>query len=114
MIYLHKDSIYENQTIGSWAIPIFKYLKKKGKQVKLIDAHDLKVVNNLKPNEDDLFFGRFGHDAADKKMSQITLPIIWKKFKKAFPSKSSYYYYDNKKRQYEFMVENDIPCLETF
>ena len=23
-------------------------------------------------------------------------------------------YYDNKKRQYEFMVENDIPCLETF
>ena len=114
MIYLHKDSIYENQTIGSWAIPIFKYLRKKGKQVKLIDAHDLEVVNNLKPNEDDLFFGRFGHDAADKKMSQITLPIIWKKFKKAFPSKSSYYYYDNKKRQYEFMVENDIPCLETF
>ncbi len=54
MIYLHKDSIYENQTIGSWAIPIFKYLKKKGKQVKLIDAHDLKVVNNLKPNISDV------------------------------------------------------------
>ena len=47
MIYLHRDSIYENQTIGSWAIPIFKYLRKKGKQVKLIDAHDLEVVNNL-------------------------------------------------------------------
>ena len=56
MIYLHRDSIYENQTIGSWAIPIFKYLRKKGKQVKLINAHDLEVVNNLKPNEDDLFF----------------------------------------------------------
>ena len=114
MIYLHKDSIYENQTIGSWAIPIFKYLKKKGKQVKLIDAHDLKVVNNLKPNEDDLFFGRFGHDAADKKMSKKTLPIVWKKFKNTFPSAESYYHYDDKLKQYNFMTENNIPCLETF
>ena len=114
MIYLHKDSIYENQTIGSWAIPIFKYLRKKGKQVKLIDAHDLEVVNNLKPNEDDLFFGRFGHDAADKKMSQITLPIVWKKFKNTFPSAESYYHYDDKLKQYNFMTENNIPCLETF
>ena len=114
MIYLHRDSIYENQTIGSWAIPIFKYLKKKGKQVKLIDAHDLKVVNNLKPNEDDLFFGRFGHDAADKKMSKKTLPIVWKKFKNTFPSAESYYHYDDKLKQYNFMTENNIPCLETF
>ena len=114
MIYLHKDSIYENQTIGSWAIPIFKYLRKKGKQVKLIDAHDLKVVNNLKPNEDDLFFGRFGHDAADKKMSKKTLPIVWKKFKNTFPSAESYYHYDDKLKQYNFMTENNIPCLETF
>ena len=114
MIYLHRDSIYENQTIGSWEIPIFKYLKKKGKQVKLIDAHDLKVVNNLKPNEDDLFFGRFGHDAADKKMSKKTLPIVWKKFKNTFPSAESYYHYDDKLKQYNFMTENNIPCLETF
>ena len=114
MIYLHRDSIYENQTIGSWAIPIFKYLKKKGKQVKLIDAHDLEVVNNLKPNEDDLFFGRFGHDAADKKMSKKTLPIVWKKFKNTFPSAESYYHYDDKLKQYNFMTENNIPCLETF
>ena len=114
MIYLHKDSIYENQTIGSWAIPIFKYLRKKGKQVKLIDAHDLEVVNNLKPNEDDLFFGRFGHDAADKKMSKKTLPIVWKKFKNTFPSTESYYHYDDKLKQYNFMTENNIPCLETF
>ena len=114
MIYLHKDSIYENQTIGSWAIPIFKYLRKKGKQVKLIDAHDLEVVNNLKPNEDDLFFGRFGHDAADKKMSKKTLPIVWKKFKSTFPSAESYYHYDDKLKQYNFMTENNIPCLETF
>ena len=114
MIYLHKDSIYENQTIGSWAIPIFKYLRKKGKQVKLIDAHDLEVVNNLKPNEDDLFFGRFGHDAADKKMSKKTLPIVWKKFKNTFPSAESYYHYDDKLKQYNFMTENNIPCLETF
>jgi glutathione synthase/RimK-type ligase-like ATP-grasp enzyme len=114
MIYLHKDSIYENQTIGSWAIPIFKYLRKKGKQVKLIDAHDLEVVNNLKPNEDDLFFGRFGHDAADKKMSKKTLPIVWKKFKNTFPSAKSYYHYDDKLKQYNFMTENNIPCLETF
>ena len=41
MIYLHRDSIYENQTIGSWAIPIFKYLRKKGKQVKLIENNTL-------------------------------------------------------------------------
>ena len=114
MIYLHKDSIYENQTIGSWAIPIFKYLRKKGKQVKLINAHDLEVVNNLKPNEDDLFFGRFGHDAADKKMSKKTLPIVWKKFKNTFPSAESYYHYDDKLKQYNFMTENNIPCLETF
>ena len=114
MIYLHRDSIYENQTIGSWAIPIFKYLRKKGKQVKLIDAHDLEVVNNLKPNEDDLFFGRFGHDAADKKMSKKTLPIVWKKFKNTFPSAESYYHYDDKLKQYNFMTENNIPCLETF
>ena len=114
MIYLHKDSIYENQTIGSWAIPIFKYLRKKGKQVKLIDAHDLEVVNNLKPNEDDLFFGRFGHDAADKKMSKKTLPIVWKKFKNTFPSAESYYHYDDKSKQYNFMTENNTPCLETF
>ena len=114
MIYLHKDSIYENQNIVSLAIPIFKYLRKKGKQVKLIDAHDLEVVNNLKPNEDDLFFGRFGHDAADKKMSKKTLPIVWKKFKNTFPSAESYYHYDDKLKQYNFMTENNIPCLETF
>ena len=114
MIYLHKDSIYENQPIVSWEIPIFKYLRKKGKQVKLIDAHDLEVVNNLKPNEDDLFFGRFGHDAADKKMSKKTLPIVWKKFKNTFPSAESYYHYDDKLKQYNFMTENNIPCLETF
>ncbi len=114
IIYVHRDSIYENQTIGSWGIPIFKYLRKKGKNVKIIDAHDFDVVKNLNPNDDDLFFGRFGHDVDDKRLSQATLPFIWNKFKKSFPSKSSYFYYDDKHRQYAFMKNNSIPCLKTF
>ena len=77
MIYLHRDSIYENQTIGSWAIPIFKYLKKKGKQVKLIDAHDLKVVNNLKKlNVKGVHFDLVNTDKKDlNKIIEISVKI---------------------------------------
>ena len=47
-------------------------------------------------------------------MSKKTLPIVWKKFKNTFPSAESYYHYDDKLKQYNFMTENNIPCLETF
>jgi hypothetical protein len=70
-------------------------------------------VMSLNPTKDDIFIGRFAHDELDKKLSKQTLPIIWNKFDKVFPSKKSYHFYDNKKRQYKFMLENNIPCLET-
>ena len=45
--------------------------------------------------------------------TQKVFPTLTKKFKTMFPSEESYYYFDDKLKQYEFMVENDIPCLET-
>lgn len=114
MFYVHKDTIYSNQSIGSWGIPIYKDLKRRGIPTKIIDGHDIDVVKSLNPKSDDVFFGRFAHDAKDLQLSKVTLPIIWEKFSKVFPSQSSYHYYNNKRRQYAFMKNNDIPCLETF
>lgn len=113
MIYIHKDVIYE--TIGgSWYYTIAHYLRKKRVPYKVVNGHNVDEVTSLNPTKDDMFIGRFAHDELDKKLSKQTLPIIWDKFDKVFPSKKSYHFYDNKKRQYKFMLENNIPCLETY
>ena len=52
-------------------------------------------------------------DKEDRIKTQIVFPILTKKFKTMFPSEESYYYFDDKLKQYEFMVENDVPCLKT-
>ena len=102
MIYIHKDLIYE--TIGgSWYYTIAHYLRKKRVPHKVVNGHGVDEVMSLNPTKDDIFIGRFAHDELDKKLSKQTLPIIWNKFDKVFPSKKSYHFYDNKKRQYKFM-----------
>jgi hypothetical protein len=109
MIYIHKDIIYTR--------PLYKFIKsildKKKISNTVIDAHDLDFVNSLDVKDDDVLIARFAHDKEDLIKTQIVFPILCAKFKTMFPSKESYYYYDDKLKQYEFMVENDIPCLET-
>ena len=109
MIYIHKDIIYTR--------PLYKFIKsildKKKISNTVIDAHDLDFVNSLDVKDDDVLIARFAHDKEDLIKTQIVFPILGAKFKTMFPSKESYYYYDDKLKQYEFMVENDIPCLET-
>ena len=109
MIYIHKDIIYTQ--------PLYKFIKsildKKKISNKIIDAHDLDFINSLDVKDDDVLIARFAHDKEDLIKTQIVFPILCAKFKTMFPSEESYYYYDDKLKQYEFMVENDIPCLET-
>ena len=109
MIYIHKDIIYTR--------PLYKFIKsildKKKISNTVIDAHDLDFVNSLDIKDDDVLIARFAHDKEDLIKTQKVFPTLTKKFKTMFPSKESYYYYDDKLKQYEFMVENDIPCLET-
>ena len=109
MIYIHKDIIYTQ--------PLYKFIKrildKKRIPNKIIDAHDMDVVKSLEVKNDDILLARFGHDKKDLIKTQKVFPTLTDKFKTMFPSKESYYYYDDKLKQYEFMVENDIPCLET-
>ena len=109
MIYIHKDIIYTR--------PLYKFIKsildKKKISNTVIDAHDLDFVNSLDVKNDDVLIARFAHDKEDLIKTQIVFPILCAKFKTMFPSEESYYYFDDKLKQYEFMVENDIPCLET-
>ena len=109
MIYIHKDIIYTQ--------PLYKFIKrildKKRIPNKIIDAHDMDVVKSLEVKNDDILLARFGHDKKDLIKTQKVFPTLTDKFKTMFPSKESYYYYDDKLKQYEFMVENDIPCLKT-
>jgi len=109
MIYIHKDIIYTQ--------PLYKFIKqildKKKISNTVIDAHDLDFVNSLDIKDDDVLIARFAHDKEDLIKTQKVFPTLTKKFKTMFPSEESYYYYDDKLKQYEFMVENDIPCLET-
>ncbi len=109
MIYIHKDIIYTR--------PHYKFTERilDNKKIPntIIDAHDLDFVNSLDIKDDDVLIAMFKHDKEDLIKTQIVFPILTKKFKTMFPSKESYYYYDDKLKQYEFMVENDIPCLET-
>ena len=109
MIYIHKDIIYTR--------PLYKFIRsildKKKISNTVIDAHDLEFVNSLDIKDGDVLIARFAHDKEDLIKTQKVFPTLTKKFKTMFPSKESYYYYDDKLKQYEFMVENDIPCLET-
>ena len=109
MIYIHKDVIYD--------FKIYNYIKnildKKRVPSKLIDAHDFDLVNSLDVKNDDVLIAMFKHDKEDLAMTKKVFPILSKKFKTMYPSPESYYYYEDKWKQYEFMVENDIPCLET-
>ena len=110
MIYIHKDIIYTQ--------PLYKFIKsildKKKIPNQIIDAHDLNfIVNSLDVKDDDVLIARFAHDEKDLIQTQRVFPTLTKKFKTMFPSEESYYYFDDKLKQYEFMVENDIPCLET-
>ncbi len=109
MIYIHKDIIYTR--------PHYKFTERilDNKKIPntIIDAHDLDFVNSLDIKDDDVLIARFAHDKEDLIKTQKVFPTLTKKFKTMFPSKESYYYYDDKLKQYEFMVENDIPCLET-
>jgi len=109
MIYIHKDIIYPRIR--------YKFIKmildKKRIPNTIIDAHDLDCVNSLDIKDDDVLIAMFKHDKEDLAKTKKVFPILCDKFKTMFPSKESYYYYDDKLKQYEFMVENDIPCLET-
>ena len=109
MIYIHKDIIYTK--------PYYKFIErildKKRIPNTIIDAHDLDFINSLDVKDNDVLIARFAHDKEDRIKTQIVFPILTKKFKTMFPSEESYYYFDDKLKQYEFMVENDIPCLET-
>ena len=109
MIYIHKDIIYTE--------PHYKFIErildKKGIPNTIIDAHDLDFINSLDVKDDDILIARFAHDEEDKIKTSKVFPTLTKKFKTMFPSEESYYYFDDKLKQYEFMVENDIPCLET-
>ena len=109
MIYIHKDIIYTQ--------PYYQFIKKildkKKISNEIIDAHDLDFVNSLDVKDDDVLIARFAHDEKDLIQTQKVFPTLTDKFKTMFPSEESYYYYDDKLKQYEFMVENDIPCLET-
>ena len=109
MIYIHKDIIYTQ--------PYYKFIErildKKKIPNQIIDAHDLNYVNSLDVKDDDVLIARFAHDEKDLIQTQKVFPTLTKKFKTMFPSEESYYYFDDKLKQYEFMVENDIPCLET-
>ena len=109
MIYIHKDIIYTQ--------PLYKFIKrildKKKISNTVIDTHDLDFVNSLDIKDDDVLIARFAHDKEDLIKTQKVFPTLTKKFKTMFPSEESYYYFDDKLKQYEFMIENDIPCLET-
>ena len=109
MIYIHKDIIYTR--------PHYKFteriLNKKKIPNTTIDAHDLDFINSLDVKDDDVLIARFAHDKEDKIKTLKVFPTLTKKFKTMFPSEKSYYYYDDKLKQYEFMLENDIPCIET-
>ena len=109
MIYIHKDIIYTK--------PYYKFIErildKKRIPNTIIDAHDLDFINSLDVKDNDVLIARFAHDKEDRIKTQKVFPILTDKFKTMFPSEKSYYYYDDKLKQYEFMLENDIPCLET-
>ena len=109
MIYIHKDIIYTQ--------PLYKFIKsildKKKISNKIIDAHDLDFVNSLDIKDEDVLIAMFKHDEEDKIKTFKVFPTLIKKFKTMFPSEESYYYFDDKLKQYEFIVENDIPYLET-
>ena len=109
MIYIHKDVIYDFKIHNH----VKRILDRKRIPNKLIDAQDSDLVKSLDIKNEDILFAIFGHDKEDLAKTKKVFPILSDKFKTMYPSPESYYYYEDKLKQYEFMVENDIPCLET-
>ncbi len=110
MIYIHKDVIYPDLKYHNH---IKRMLDRKRISNKVVDVHDMDLVKSLDVKDEDILIAMFKHDKEDLFKTKKVFPILSKKFKTMYPSPESYYYYDDKLKQYEFMVENDIPCLET-
>jgi len=110
MIYIHKDTLYSDKQHL-----VFKALldKKKIDNV-VLDLQDLDVVNKLNPTPDDVMIARFAHHKEDKLKTESVIIKLSQKFKHMYPSLNSYSYYDDKFSQYVFMLNNKLPCLETF
>ena len=110
MIYIHKDEVIKSSEY-IWFEHFCKLLKV---DYKIINAQDRDFITSLDTKDDDILIARFGHDKEDKINTVRVLPILNKKFKRMYPSTESYHYYDDKLKQYEFMLENNIPCLDTY
>tara|TARA_Y100000310_G_scaffold12591_1_gene13016 strand:+ start:198 stop:1166 length:969 start_codon:yes stop_codon:yes gene_type:complete len=108
--YLHKDVLYEDQ---AWkTVKFLLDVKKISNEV--VDMHNIESIKQLNVSSDDICFARFGHHFDDKIATNKAYDVLTQKFNKIYPSKDAYYYYDDKLKQYEFMLENDIPCLKTY
>jgi 5-formaminoimidazole-4-carboxamide-1-beta-D-ribofuranosyl 5'-monophosphate synthetase len=105
MVILHKDnSIYEvgeDLPTLSKSLHQFYYLKFE----KILQKHNVpyKLVD-YENYDGDYFIGRFAHAIPDKELHSKCFDNLYDYYgEKMWPNKKSYYYYDDKVRQYELL-----------
>ena len=110
MIVLHRDNeIYQIPTdLNKQSTLLHKFYHKK-----FIDLFESKNISykliDYENYDGEFYIGRFAHALQDKKVHSLCFDKLYNHYgEKMWPNKKSYYYYDDKVRQYELLKKFDI------
>jgi len=124
MVIIYKDSsaytpLQYERILGSYSSKFEFLLNKENIPYRIIDYRHppFGVSDNFKDYDDwkgDYFVARFGHELSDKEYHSKNYDVIYDYYgENMWPNKQTYYYYDDKVRQYELLKKYDrhIPSV---
>ena len=110
MIVLHRDNeIYQIPTdLNKQSTLLHKFYHKK-----FIDLFESKNISykliDYENYDGEFYIGRFAHALQDKKVHSLCFDKLYNHYgEKMWPNKKSYYYYDDKVKQYELLKKYNI------
>ena len=110
MVALHKDNeIYHIPTdLNKQSNLLNKFYYLKFEDILKSENIPYKIVD-YEDYDSDYFIGRFAHALPDKKIHSKCFNKLYNHYgEKMWPNKKSYYYYDNKVRQYELLKKYNL------
>lgn len=124
MVIIYKDSsaylpLQSERILGFYSSKFEFLLNKENISYRIIDYRHppFGVSDNFKDYDDwkgDYFVARFGHELSDKEYHSKNYDVIYDYYgENMWPNKQTYYYYDDKIRQYELLKKYDrhIPSV---
>ena len=124
MVIIYKDSsayipLQSERILGFYSSKFEFLLSRENIPYRIIDYRHppFGVSDNFKDYDDwkgDYFVARFGHELSDKEYHSKNYDVIYDYYgENMWPNKQTYYYYDDKVRQYELLKKYDrhIPSV---